>query len=217
MRGWHDMFTGIIEEIGHVQQIERGGRAALVVRCRTVLGGTRIGDSIAVNGVCLTVASLEHGSFTANVQPVTARQSNLGGLRAGDTVNLERSLAAGQRMGGHYVQGHVDGVGQVVSSSGEGGSVVIQIAAPADLLRYVVERGYVAMDGASLTVVRLRPAGFDVSLVYHTQQTITLPTKRAGTHVNIEVDVIGKYVERLIGRTSGDGVSLDLLRRSGFA
>ncbi len=211
------MFTGIVEEIGQVQRIERGGRSALVVGCATVLGDTRIGDSIAVNGVCLTVASLGHGSFTANVQPVTARQSNLGGLRPGDPVNLERSLAAGQRMGGHYVQGHVDGTGQVVSTTGEGGSVVIRIAAPADVLRYVVERGYVSIDGASLTVVRLRPAGFDVSLVYHTQQTITLPARPAGAHVNIEVDVIGKYVERLVGQSAGGGVSLDLLRRNGFA
>ncbi len=211
------MFTGIIEEIGHVQQIEREGRAAIAVGCRTVLDGTQIGDSIAVNGVCLTVASLGPGSFTANVQPVTVRQSNLGGLRAGDAVNLERSLAAGQRMGGHYVQGHVDGTGRVVSTAGEGSSVVIQIAAPHDLLRYVVERGYVAMDGASLTIVRLRPSGFDVSLVYHTQQTITLPTKRTGAEVNIEVDVIGKYVERLIGSSAGDGLSLDLLRQNGFA
>ncbi len=145
------------------------------------------------------------------------RRSNLGALRIGDPVNLERSLAAGQRMGGHYVQGHVDGVGRVVSAVGEGPSIVVRLAAPAELLRYVVERSFVAVDGASLTVVRLRPDGFDVSLVYHTQQAITLPGKRPGTLVNVEVDVVGKYVERLVGDSTGQGLTLDLLRRAGFA
>ena len=174
------MFTGIVEEIGTVARINWTGRAPLVVRCRTVLEGTRLGDSIAVNGVCLTVA-------------------------------------AGQRLGGHYVQGHVDGVGRLVSTIGEGPSVVIRFAVPPDLLRFVVERGFVAVDGASLTVMQLRPDGFDVSLVYHTQQTITLPQKRPGALVNIEVDVVGKYVERLAECPRNEGITLDLLRRSGFA
>lgn len=211
------MFTGIVEEIGTVERVDPTGRAPLTVRCRAVVEGTRLGDSIAVNGVCLTVAELGERSFRADVQPVTLRRSNLGALRIGDRVNLERSLAAGQRMGGHYVQGHVDGVGRVVSAVGEGPSIVVRIAAPSELLRYVVERGFVAVDGASLTVVRLRPEGFDVSLVYHTQQAITLPGKRPGTPVNVEVDVVGKYVERLVGNPTGQGLTLDLLRRAGFA
>ena len=211
------MFTGIVEEIGSVERVDQTSRAPLTIRCNTVLEGTRLGDSIAVNGVCLTVADLGDHSFRADVQPVTLRRSNLGALRVGDAVNLERSLAAGQRMGGHYVQGHVDGVGRVVSAVGEGPSIVVRIAAPSELLRYVVERGFVAVDGASLTVVRLRPDGFDVSLVYHTQQAITLPGKRPGTPVNIEVDVVGKYVERLVGDSTGQGLTLDLLRRAGFA
>ncbi len=210
------MFTGIVEEIGTVERVDVSGRAPLVVRCSTVLEETRLGDSIAVNGVCLTVAARDGCGFTANVQPVTLRRSNLGMIRAGDPVNLERSVAAGQRLGGHYVQGHVDGVGWVVSAVGEGPSIVVRIAAPSDLLGYVVERGFVAVDGASLTVVRLRPDGFDVSLVYHTQQSITLPAKRPGTPVNVEVDVVGKYVERLVGGSTDRGVTLDLLRRTGF-
>lgn len=211
------MFTGIVEEIGTVARIDLTGRAPLVVRCRTVLEGTRLGDSIAVNGVCLTVAACDDHGFTANVQPVTLRRSNLGALRVGDAVNLERSVASGQRLGGHYVQGHVDGVGRVVRLTGDGPSIVIRLAVPPDLLRSVVERGFVAVDGASLTVMQLWPDGFDVSLVYHTQQTITLPQKRPGAPVNIEVDVVGKYVERLVGNGMDRGITLDLLRRSGFA
>jgi len=211
------MFTGIVEEIGTVARIDLTGRAPLLVPCRTVLEGTRLGDSIAVNGVCLTVAARDDRAFTANVQPVTLRRSNLGALRVGDAVNLERSVAAGQRLGGHYVQGHVDGVGRVVSAIGEGPSAIIRLAVPPELRRYVVERGFVAVDGASLTVMQLRPDGFDVSLVYHTQQAITLPQKRPGEPVNIEVDVVGKYVEGLVGNVTDRGITLDLLRRSGFA
>lgn len=211
------MFTGIVEEIGTVERVDQTGRAPLVVRCGSVLEGTRIGDSIAVNGVCLTVAELGAHVFRADVQPVTLRRTNLGALRIGDPVNLERSVAVGQRVGGHYVQGHVDDVGRIVSVVGEGPSLIVRIAAPDEVRRYLVERGFVAVDGASLTVMTLRPDGFDVSLVYHTQQSITLTAKRAGAAVNIEVDVIGKYVERLLGEMPGRGVTLDLLSRTGFA
>ena len=211
------MFTGIVEEIGIVERIGRSGTAPIAIRCRTVLDGTRLGDSIAVNGVCLTVATLGDRRFTADIQPVTLRRSNLGSLRPGDPVNLERSLVAGQRIGGHEVQGHVDGVGRVVGRTVDGGAVVARIGAPPEILRYVVERGYVALDGASLTVARLRPDGFDLSLVFTTQRAITLVTKRPGAPVNIEVDVVGKYVERLVGADAGDGVTMDLLRRSGYA
>lgn len=212
------MFTGIVEEIGTVERIDLAGLAPLTIRCATVLEGTRLGDSIAVNGVCLTVVAMTDRSFTAHVQPVTRRQSNLGDLRPGDPVNLERSVAAGQRLGGHYVQGHVDGVGRVVSLTGEGAALIVRLAVPSELLRYVVERGFVAVDGASLTVMRLRPDGFDVSLVSHTQQAITLPRKRLGAPVNVEVDVVGKYVERLLGgrATVSEGITVDLLEQSGF-
>jgi len=211
------MFTGIVEEIGTVERFDPTGAAPLTIRCATVLDGTRLGDSIAVNGVCLTVAAAHARGFTANVQPVTLRQSALGALRVGDAVNLERSLAAGQRIGGNDVQGHVDGVGRIVSRVGEGAAIVVRVEVPAALRRYVVERGYVAIDGASLTVARLWPDGVDVSLVYHSQQSITLPTKRPGAAVNIEVDVVGKYVERLVGMGPGAGVTMDVLRRHGYA
>jgi riboflavin synthase len=211
------VFTGIVEEIGHIERIGLTERAPLIVRCGTALEGTRLGDSIAVNGVCLTVTELGKHSFRADVQPVTLRRSNLGALRPGDRVNLERSVAAGQRLGGHYVQGHVDGIGRIVSTTGDGPSLIVQIAAPPALLCYVVERGYVAVDGASLTVAELRPDGFDVSLVYHTQQAITLPNKKPGATVNLEVDVVAKYVERLLGSPTDRAVNVDLLRRAGFA
>lgn len=194
-----------------------GGDNALTVRCSTVLGGTRIGDSISVNGVCLTVTGIKPDSFSANLQPVTLRLSNLGELRPGSAVNLERSVPVGGRFGGHYVQGHVDGVGRVVSIKGEGKAVVIRISAPGDVLRYVVERGFVSVDGASLTVMELHPDGFSVSLVYHTQQNITLPSKPLGAGLNLEADVVAKYVERLIAQDQSPGLDMDLLRRAGYA
>ena len=213
------MFSGIIEEIGRIERAapSRSG-LALTVGCSTVLDGTRLGDSIAVDGVCLTVASMTATSFTANIQPVTARLSTLGSRRPGDRVNLERAVAAGQRLGGHYVQGHVDGMGQITGKRGEGASLLVDMSAPDEVLRYVVERGFIAVDGASLTVMTLGASGFAVSLVYHTQQNITLPDLPVGAPVNLEIDVIAKYVERLVGpyRESG-GVSMETLRRAGFA
>jgi riboflavin synthase len=210
------MFTGIVEEIGRVERISTTGTSPLQIRCKTVLDGTRIGDSIAVNGVCLTVTDIWSEGFSVDLQPVTRRLTNLGVLRAGDPLNLERSIGVGQRFGGHYVQGHVDGVARIASIEGDGPSLVVRLTMSGDLLRYVVERGFITVDGASLTVVRLRPDGVDVSLVYHTQQSITLPGKRAGDGVNIETDVIARYVERLVGTAPVDS-TMDLLRRTGFA
>lgn len=213
------MFSGIVEEIGTIKRATMGNRVALVVQCATILEGTRLGDSIAVNGVCLTVAALDEDTFTADVQPVTLRRSNLSTLRAGSRVNLERSVAVGQRIGGHYVQGHVDGTGRIVRRQGEGSALVVHIAAPTDILRYVVERGFIAVDGASLTVAALHANGFEVSLVYHTQQHIILSGATVGEMVNLEIDVIAKYVERLRpggGAERGD-LSVELLQRHGFA
>jgi riboflavin synthase len=212
------MFTGIVEEIGVVDRIDLSGTAPLRIGCRTVLGGTHIGDSIAVNGVCLTVTELSDDGFSADLQPVTRRLSNLDALRPGAEVNLERSVAADGRFGGHYVQGHIDGVARVVASTGEGPSLLVRLAIPSDLLRLVVDRGFIAVDGASLTVVRLLPDGIEVSLVDHTQESITLSSKRPGDVVNIEVDVIAKYVERLLGVQPGSHEqTMQLLRRTGFA
>jgi riboflavin synthase len=157
-------------------------------------------------------------SFTANIQPVTARLSNLGGRRIGDRLNLERAVTSVQRLGGHYVQGHVDGMGRITAKRGEGASLLVDVSAPDDVLRYVVERGFISVDGASLTVMSLGPESFAVSLVYHTQQNITLPDLPVGALVNLEIDVIAKYVERLVTpyREPG-GVSMETLRRAGFA
>lgn len=212
------MFSGIVEEIGTVDSlVQRGGDHALTIRCRTVLDGTRIGDSVSVNGVCLTVTEIQVDRFRANLQPVTLRLSNLGELRTGSPVNLERSVPQGGRFGGHYVQGHVDGIGRIVASRGEGQSIIVRISAPSEVQRYVVERGFIAVDGASLTVMEVFQDGFSVSLVYHTQQNITLPGKSLGVAVNLEVDVMAKYVERLLGQARPAELDLDLLRRAGFA
>jgi riboflavin synthase len=212
------VFSGIVEEIGRVVSLSpAGGDNALIVRCSTVLGGTKIGDSISVNGVCLTVTSIQPDSFSANLQPVTLRLSNLGELRPGSAVNLERSVPVGGRFGGHYVQGHVDGVGRIVAIKGEGKAVLVRISAPRDVLRYIVERGFVSVDGASLTVMELHSNGFSVSLVYHTQQNITLPSKPIGAELNLEADVVAKYVERLITQDQSPGIDMDLLRRAGYA
>jgi riboflavin synthase len=212
------MFTGIVEEIGTVRSLQsRGGGAELAVACRAVLAGTTVGDSINVDGVCLTVTRLSDWGFVAGLQPVTLRLSTLGRLRPGDPVNLERSVPADGRFGGHYVQGHVDGVGQVVALRGEGEALVVRIAAPREVLRYVVERGFIAVDGASLTVAELHDDGFSVSLVAYTQQHIALPRKGVGALVNLEVDVVAKYVERLIGQAPRSGLTLERLRRAGYA
>ncbi|HEX3722751.1 MAG TPA: riboflavin synthase [Nitrolancea sp.] len=211
------MFSGIVEEIGHVVALNRGGgENELTVRCHTVLEGTRIGDSMSVNGVCLTVTELRADSFVANLQPVTLSLSNLGALGAGDPVNLERSVAVDGRIGGHFVQGHVDGVGRIAAKHGQGKAVLVRVSAPDNVMRYVVERGFIAVDGASLTVMEVQSRGFVVSLVYHTQQHITLTDLRIGAPINLEVDVIAKYVERLVGRDS-TGVDMELLRRAGYA
>ncbi len=212
------MFTGLVEEIGRVEHISLTGTAPLRISCQTVLEGTRVGDSIAVNGVCLTVSGLGSRSFVADLQPVTRHLSNLGALRIGDGVNLERSLGSSARFGGHYVQGHIDGTAAIVSVVEDGPSKLVRLALPNELMPYVVERGFIAVDGASLTVMRSRPDGIDVSLVEHTQHAITLPRKSPGERVNIEVDVIAKYVERLLHRSPEPEpvISMDFLHRHGF-
>ena len=212
------MFTGIVEEIGTVISLDpSGGDTTLRVQCTTAVEDVRTGDSINVNGVCLTVTDFSPEHFSANLQPVTMRLSNLGDLDRGDPVNLERSLAAGQRMGGHYVQGHADGIGQIAETKDDGKAMIVRIAAPRDVLRYCVERGYITVDGVSLTIMSLHEDGFSVSLVSHTQQMITLPRKRTGDPVNLEVDVMAKYIERLLGREERPGLDMETLKRTGFA
>lgn len=197
------MFTGIVEEIGWVESLaEIGGGWALTVQAQTVLGGTRIGDSLAVNGTCLTVTALAPQSFTVGLSPETLRRTNLGDLRSGDGVNLERSLAANGRIGGHFVQGYVDGTGVARAFHREVDSLWVTVEAAPDLLRHIVPKGYIAVDGVSLTVVEVLPEAFTFMLVAYTQQHITLPRKPAGSRVNLEVDILGKYVEKFIGEVN---------------
>ena len=188
------MFTGIVEEIGTVRDT---GRNRLAVEAREVLDGTSMGDSISVNGVCLTVVSLENHGFKANVMPETLRRTNLGELRYGDQVNLERALLLGGRLGGHLVLGHVDDTGEVMSVASEEDARIVRVAAPDRLMRYIVDKGFIAVDGVSLTVADLNDVSFAVSLVTYTAEGTTLGGKRAGDVVNLEVDILAKYVEKL--------------------
>ncbi|MEK9658789.1 MAG: riboflavin synthase [Chloroflexota bacterium] len=196
------MFTGIVEETGTVRALE-GHR--LVVAARTVREGAGLGDSIAVNGACLTVTALEPEAFTVELSDETLARTNLGALRAGDPVNLERALAANARLGGHIVQGHVDGTGSLVSLEGTTEARVLTVQAPEALARYIVEKGFIAVDGMSLTVVDVRdvPGGgarFTVAVIPYTFDHTVLRSRRAGDALNLEVDILAKYVERLTNR-----------------
>ena len=196
------MFTGIVEELGElVERDELTDAARLVIAGPTVTADARHGDSIAVNGVCLTVVDvLDGGRFTADVMHETLRRSSLGALQAGSRVNLERAAAIGGRLGGHIVQGHVDGTGQVLSRTPGQHWEVVRIALPAELARYVVEKGSITVDGISLTVSAVGADYFEVSLIPTTLELTTLGRAAVGTPVNLEVDVIAKYVERLLNR-----------------
>lgn len=193
------MFTGIIEEVGVVESLAvvQGGWT-LTIQANTVLQGTALGHSIAVNGACLTVTGLTDCTFTVGLSPETLRRTNLGDVQSGDSVNLERSLAADGRIGGHFVQGHIDGTGVIRSFHPEGDSLWVTVEAAPELLRYIVPKGYIAVDGTSLTVVEVLPDACTFMLVAYTQQHITLPRKPIGSRVNLEVDVLAKYVEKFI-------------------
>jgi riboflavin synthase len=208
------MFTGIIEEMGKIKGLTPSG--ALTVEALHVLEGTRLGDSIAVSGVCLTVVDMTSSSFTVDVMPETLKRSVLGSLRPGAPVNLERAMLAGGRLGGHMVQGHADGVGTVRSRSQMGNAVLFDIVADEEVTRYIVEKGSVAIDGISLTVLEARGGGFSVSIIPRTLSETTLESKRPGDRVNIEVDIIAKYVEAFIAHRSGREGIEDALERGGF-
>ena len=212
------MFTGIIEEMGRVKALRREGIAArLTVSASTVLGGTAIGDSICVNGVCLTVVDLAKDGFSADVAAETLKVTNLGELKIGVNVNLERALQLSARIGGHLVSGHVDAVGRIREKREEGNGWRIFIDAPDAVLRYVIRKGSIAIDGISLTVADVDKSCFSVAMIPHTAKLTTLGFKTGGDSVNLETDIIGKYVERLLsGRVEG-GVSLELLKKAGFA
>ncbi|RME13368.1 MAG: riboflavin synthase [Ardenticatenia bacterium] len=193
------MFTGIVEEVGRVVAIEHHeGRSVLTVQAQTVLEGTRIGDSIAINGTCLTVTALTPTTFTVEMVPETLRRTNLGDLVVGSGVNLERSLTPHSRMGGHFVQGHVDGTGEVRHIRTEGDSRVVLFSAPENVLPYIVPKGFIAVDGVSLTVVERLDDGFSVAFIPHTLAHTIAGEYREGTRVNLEADILGKYVANIV-------------------
>lgn len=189
------MFSGIIEEVGTIRKVAAD---SMLVAAGTVLEQTALGDSIAVNGACLTVAERGDGWFRADVMPETLRRTNLGSLRAGESVNLERALTLAARLGGHIVQGHIDGTGSVQQIVPEGDALLVTFAAPPELMRYVVEKGYIAVDGASLTVVDHTETAFRVSLVRYTLGHTIFGRWQVGRKVNLEIDIVAKYVERLM-------------------
>ena len=211
------MFTGIVEETGRVCEARQStGGLQLSIECRRVLEGTVVGDSIAVDGTCLTVVCLSPGTFSADVMPETLGKTTLKGLRPGAMVNLERAVVMGGRLGGHMVTGHVDEVGHIMEKRPTGNAVLVRIGVSPAVLRYIVPRGSVAVDGISLTVVDRLDSGFTVSIIPHTASGTTLGSKRPGDPVNIETDIIGKYVESLMDKREGKGLSRELLAKAGF-
>jgi riboflavin synthase len=189
------VFTGIVQERGTVREV---AASRLTVECRKVLRNTKLGDSIAVNGVCLTIIEIDEGSFTANVIPETLRRSNLGELNSGDRVNLECAMLAGEKLSGHIVQGHVDGLGTLAGRYEEGEDIILRYSADPDLMRYIVEKGSICVDGTSLTVAERSDEGFSIAIIPHTIANTNLADRRVGDHVNLEVDVLAKYVEQLL-------------------
>lgn len=217
------MFTGIVEEMGSIRSIAKGSKSAvLTIEADKVLEGSKIGDSIAVNGVCLTVTSIGAGQFTADVMAETIRRSSLGSLARGSKVNLERAMAADGRFGGHIVSGHIDGTGTVASLKPEDNAVWVEIEAADSILKYIVEKGSIAIDGISLTVAKVTEKSFAVSVIPHTGAETTLLGKKPGDIVNLENDIIGKYVDRLLHFDSQEqekknsGITMDFLTKHGF-
>lgn len=218
------MFTGLIEEVGTIQNVRRGARSCvLTIGCKKVLEGSQIGDSIAVNGVCLTVTNMGGSYYTADVMAETMNRSSLGQLSTGASVNLERAMPANGRFGGHIVSGHIDGTGTVQSIEPDDNAIWYTIAAKPNLLRYIVEKGSITIDGISLTVAYVDEHCFKVSIIPHTQQVTALHDRGVGDIVNLECDIIGKYVEKLLQPAAGEeetkkeiGITEDFLKKYGF-
>lgn len=215
------MFTGIIEEMGNMVRVESGSTSGKIqLQADKVLEGTKIGDSIAVNGVCLTVVELHGNGFTADVMPETLKRSNLGQLAPGSRVNLERAMAIDGRFGGHIVSGHIDGTGKIKKIWREQNAVWYTIDTSKEVMRYIVEKGSIAIDGTSLTVALVTENSFSVSIIPHTLGETVLGEKKAGDTVNLENDIIGKYVEKLMqpkeSETGKSTLTKDFLFRAGF-
>lgn len=213
------MFTGIVEELGVVQALERGLQSAvLTVLARRVIKGMNVGDSITVNGVCLTVVRLTDQGFAVDVGPETLRVTTLGGLAPGDGVNLERAMRVGDRLGGHLVSGHVEAVGRVASRAPDGNAINLTIEAPREIMRYCVGKGSITIDGVSLTITSLTEKTFGVMIIPHTAEVTNLGLKPPGSLVNLEPDLIAKYVERLLtgGDAKAEKVDAEFLRKRGL-
>lgn len=236
------MFTGIVEEKGCIRGIRQGARSCiLTIEGRVIFDNLRIGDSVAVNGVCLTATGISGHLFTADVMRESLERSSLGKLRTGSHVNLERAMAAGGRFGGHIVSGHIDGTGSITSILKDDNAIWYTVQATPEIMRYIVEKGSIAIDGVSLTVAKITSSDFSVSIIPHTAQETILSEKKVGDMVNLENDVIAKYVEKLLGmapedqgafkngttvnnKTSsgkstgsgGSGISLEWLAENGF-
>lgn len=206
------MFSGIVEEVGSLK--ETAYRGQLSILADKVLDGTRPGDSISVNGVCLTAVTLGKNYFVADVMPETLRRTNLGYFKANDPVNLERAMTPNSRIGGHIVQGHIDATGKLVSYNYEGDAVIATYQTTVDVSRYLVPRAFIAVDGASLTVIDCSGDRFSVSLVGFTREHTTLAKRKTGDIVNLEVDITAKYIEKFIGNKSG--ITMELLHEKGF-
>lgn len=206
------MFTGIIEETGNLVKIGGGN---ITIECRKILEDMKIGDSISTNGICLTVTKFDDKSFSADVMPETIRRTSLENLKSGDVINLERALKLCDRLGGHIISGHIDGVGTIKSMKPEGNAIIVTIKTEKDLLRYIAAKGSIALDGMSLTVVNVNDIDFSVSLIPHTRDVTNFKYKKIGSLVNIEIDVLARYIERLMNFKSST-ITKDFLISNGF-
>ncbi|AFA46870.1 riboflavin synthase [Acetobacterium woodii] len=220
------MFTGIIEEIGIITSVVKGQRSSqLWVQGAVIMNDLKLGDSVAVNGVCLTVSQLTRNKWMADVMSETLNRSNLGDLKGGSTVNLERAMPANGRFGGHMVAGHIDGTGDVLQITKDENAVIFEIGVPQKIRRYIIEKGSIAIDGISLTVIGMTADSFKVSVIPHTVKHTILNTKKAGDLVNLENDLVGKYIERLVlnpllkterNQEMPAGLTIDFLTEAGF-
>lgn len=216
------MFTGIVEELGKLVSLKIGFDSGVItVEADKVLEGSRLGDSIAVNGVCLTARDFGSGTFSADVMPETLRKTNLGNLKRGGVVNLERALTLSSRLGGHLMLGHVDATGKILSIKPEGNAVFYTFSAPEEIRRYLLPQGSIGIDGISLTIARLEREQFSVSLIPHTVKVTTLGYNGVGYQVNLEADVLGKYVAKMMrgglpGGQGEGGLTLEKLAEGGF-
>lgn len=210
------MFTGIVEEVGKVAAVQRGASSArLTIEARVAAEGARIGDSIAISGVCLTVVAIDGNRLSFDAVPETLQRSSLKNVRIGDFVNLERSLAAGQRLGGHFVQGHVDGLAVLRAIHEKDNAKILHIEPPKELMRFIAPKGSVAIDGISLTVADVSNDGFSVWIIPHTFAITTLKNRRVGDSINIETDMLAKYLDRLLTARES-GVTREKLAAAGF-